>query len=880
MTFKTRLTIRLVLLGTLACLAIGKRAFGQTEPAAPSAPAPAPAPSAPANPNALTPPKLVTGAEATYPEAAKAAGKEATVDLQITLDAAGKPTDVRVVAPVGDGFDEAAVEAARRFVFEPARRGQTPIPSRIRYQYAFKLPPPPPPAPTTGAFEGKVLLRGGDDLVVGASVKLTSEDGTLTRITTTEPDGTFSFGDLPKGRYRVEVAGQDLRTVASHEEVTAGDATTVTYRLDPMAGATKKSDGEALEFGATATVEAPPREVTKRTLGAAELLNAAGTRGDPLRAIEYMPGVARAPNADFIIIRGSSPEDSEVEFEGAPVNRLYHFGGLTSFVQPRFVDHIDLYPGNFSARYGRKMGGIVDVGVRDPKSDGYHAMVDANVIDTSVLAEGPVGRRGAFAIAAKRSYIDVWFDKVMPADIGVTAAPVYYDYQLIGTYRPTDRDRLRLMIYGSEDSFKLTLANPDDTDPTVRGKVEEHSGFHRGQFLWKHKYSDAVEQEVTVTGGQLSFGQNLGPEVTLQVPGADIYGRAEWRVGLGQRARLIAGLDVAETFAKVTYFGPSVKTLDGDPSVFGPLTGAQDLALDRTLGFFRPAGYVEAILQPTDRLQLVPGARVDYFGDIGRWTFDPRLTGRYQIAPTTALKAGAGLFSQVPDYAQVLPVIGNPHLQAPRAQHYSLGVDQRVGERLTLTLEGFYKRLDRVVVDSPVPGENLNNDGIGRIYGGELSARLQPGRRTTGFVSYTLSRSERNDHGDAWRLFNWDQTHILTVASTVRLGRGWDLGGTFRYTTGNPMTPVVDATYNANTDTYHPIYGGINSARNPAFHRLDLRVEKQWKVGGGNLATYLDLQNVYNHRAQEGQVYNYNFTQSEAIPGLPVIPSVGIRGEI
>src|SRR5262249_10533154 len=249
--------------------------------------------------------------------------------------------------------------------------------------------------------------------------------------------------------------------------------------------------------------------------------------------------------------------------------------------------------------------------------------------------------------------------------------------------------------------------------------------------------------EISVTGGQLSFGQNLGPEVTLQVPGGDVYGRAEWRVRLHQRARFIAGLDVAETFVRVNYFGPSVKALDGDPDVFRPLTGQQNLTLDRTIGFFRPAGYVEAILQPTERLQLVPGARADYFGDIERWTFDPRLTARYQVGPTTAIKAGAGLFSQVPDYGEVLPVIGNPHLQAPRAQHYGLGVDQRLGERLTLTLEGFYKRLDRVVVTSPVPGENLNNDGIGRIYGGELSARLQPGRRTTGFVSYTLSRSER-----------------------------------------------------------------------------------------------------------------------------------------
>jgi TonB family protein len=873
MTLRSRITLRLILLGTLAVLAIATRAFGQT-------PGDAPAP-------ALTPPRLLTPIDATYPEAAKAAGKEAVVELEVTLDAAGKPTDVRVAVPVGDGFDEAAVDAVRRFVFEPARRGDTPIPSRIRYQYAFKLPPPPAPAPTTGVLEGKVLLRGAaggakaqgaEDLVVGAGVTVTSEDGKITRTATTDPDGTFSFPDLPQGKYRVQVAGQDLSTFDSREEVTPGDATSVTYRMDPSA---KPAAGAPLEFGATATIEAPPREATKRTLGSDELLRSAGTRGDALRAIEYMPGVARAPQGDFVIIRGSAPEDSEVEMEGAPVQRLYHFGGLTSFVNSRMLERIDLYPGNFSARYGRKMGGIIDVSVRDPRTDGVHAMADVNVIDSSILAEGPVGKHGSIAIAAKRSYIDFFFDKLMPADIGITAAPVYYDYQLIGTWKPSDTDKVRLMIYGSQDSFKLTLKDGSDSDPVIHGNLGEHSGFHRGQIYWLHRYGSRVEQEVSITAGQFSFGQELGPELILDVPGFEAFGRAELRAQVASRVRLIGGLDIAETAAQVTYNGPAVQQLDGNPDAFGALTGLQNLALDRTLAFFRPAGYVEAVVQPTDRWTIVPGARADYFGDIGRWTFDPRVTSRYQITVTTAVKGGAGLFSQGPAYPQVLPVIGNPHLHAPRAQHYSLGVEQIVGERLKLTAEGFYKRLDQVIVDSPVPGENLNNDSIGRIWGGEFSARLAPSSRTTGFLSYTLSRSERNDRNEGWRLFNWDQTHILTVAGSVRLGSGWDLGGTFRYVTGNPMTPVVASTYNANTDTYKPIYGAINSARNPDFNRLDLRVEKKWKLGNAaSLATYLDLQNVYNRRSQEGQTYNYNFTQSEAIPGLPVIPSIGVRGEI
>ena len=89
----------------------------------------------------------------------------------------------------------------------------------------------------------------------------------------------------------------------SRKSVTAGDLTSVTYRLD--AAAPGRPPGE-LEFGATATIEAPPREVTKRTLKAEELLRVAGTRGDALKAIEYMPGVARG-QMGFMIIRGSAP---------------------------------------------------------------------------------------------------------------------------------------------------------------------------------------------------------------------------------------------------------------------------------------------------------------------------------------------------------------------------------------------------------------------------------------------------------------------------------------------------------------------------------------------------------------------------------------------
>ena len=172
-----------------------------------------------------------------------------------------------------------------------------------------------------------------------------------------------------------------------------------------------------------------------------------------------------------------------------------------------------------------------------------------------------------------------------------------------------------------------------------------------------------------------------------------------------------------------------------------------------------------------------------------------------------------------------------------------------------------------------------DNAGTGRVYGLEVAGRWSPGGKLAGFLSYTLSRSERNENG-RWRPFDYDQTHILTVAGMYKLGRGWELGSTFRLVTGNPETPVVGSVFDADIDAYRPIYGAVNSARNPVFHRLDIRVEKQFLLGGYHFAGYLDLQNAYNHKNREGTAYNFDYSERSDTPGLPLLPSLGIKGEL
>jgi hypothetical protein len=523
---------------------------------------------------------------------------------------------------------------------------------------------------------------------------------------------------------------------------------------------------------------------------------------------------------------------------------------------------------------------VVDVAVRDPKSDGFHAMLDINVIDASALVEGPVSEKVSVAAAFRRSYIDAWFGPLAnSADLAVSAAPVYYDYQAMVSWRPREQDKVRVMFYGSTDNFKLLLKKPLDGDAAVRGNLHMSSGFHRMQAQWLHQYGDRIEQELSVTTGPLQSQQSIGENLNLDLLGWETTARAEWRIRLGERVRLLAGMDTMATWGDVTFTGPQLPAFEGDPSEKSPLAGRSMHHLDYKAWIVRPAGYVELSVQATRAWQIVAGLRADYYDEIESGTLDPRLVTRYQLRPGTTLKAGAGLFSQAPEIAQSLREIGNPDLKPSHGQHYSMGLDQKFGP-LAMSVEGFYKRLDNLVVSSQGTDVPVENGGRGRIWGAELSLKSPLGQRGFAFLSYTYSRSRRNDHGLVWRRFDYDQPHILTASGSYRVGYGFELGSTIRYISGNPYTPVVNRIYDADYDMYRPVYGTTNSARNPAFTQLDVRIERLWKRSWGSVAAYIDVQNATNRRNPEGRYYNYDYTRDRTVPGLPIIPSLGVRGEL
>ena len=146
----------------------------------------APATGGTANAHKLTkPPKLVHFVEAPYPESEKAAGKTATVVLELSIDETGVVKQVKVTESAGPAFDAAAAQAVRQFVFDPAEIDGKPAAIRLLYRYEFVLRAE---APTTAIFAGQVRDRTTKQPLASVKVSL---DGTASA--TTDADGRFRF---------------------------------------------------------------------------------------------------------------------------------------------------------------------------------------------------------------------------------------------------------------------------------------------------------------------------------------------------------------------------------------------------------------------------------------------------------------------------------------------------------------------------------------------------------------------------------------------------------------------------------------------------------------------------------------------------------------
>jgi TonB family protein len=833
--------------------------------------APAPSPSA-----AITMPVVKKNEGVAYPKQAIDEGFRKTVEVAVLLDvdATGAVTRAAVEKPVGHGLDEAAVAAGQKLEFSPALRGGKPVAVRnLRFVYTFA----PPPA----ALGGRVLTMASDRPIAGASVTVRDAAGTE-RSATTDADGAWRVDGLAAGAYHVTIRAVGRLAHEADESVELAEEVNSVDRLAPKGAPPPLAPDANVTGTDTEEVEVhgekPPREVTKRTLDQREISRIPGTNGDALRSLQNLPGVGRPPGlAGLLIVRGSAPQDSQYFVDGTPVPIVYHFGGLSSVVPTEILSRIDFYPGNFSAQYGRAMGGVVDVGLLDPAKDRLHGMAEVDLLDSRVLAQGPIFDTGwRFAVGARRSYLDLWLGPLLKSlKSSVSVSPVYYDYQAVLERDIGKRSSIRFAFFGSDDALAILNTNTSSSEPELAGSLSTHTGFWRAQAIYKNRFSDDTEFKIVGAIGRDAISFSAG-NLYFDLVDYPITSRVELSQKLGKQLTMNVGLDVIDAPYTATAHLPPFPKPGQPPS--GPFSGQQALTTSVSASVVQPAMYAEWEATPWRGARIVPGIRLDYTRDTGAWDVDPRIVVRQDVttSPRTTLKGGVGLFSQPPQAQETNAVFGTPGLTDNRAIHYDLGVEREFSRNIETSFEGFYKQLDHLVT------QGLGSTGSGVIYGAEVLLRYKPDARFFGWLAYTLSRSLRRDApGMPLVLSQFDETHILTVLGSYRLGRGWEFGARYRLTSGYMYTPQTYGFYDENIGTYlaqqaYPAFG----SRLPLFNSLDLRVDKTWKYRWGQIGAYLDVLNVYNSGNVDGISYNFNSTRTSYIGDLPFLPSLGLRVEM
>jgi TonB family protein len=826
----------------------------------------------------VTPPLLVHFEHATYPSDAEQAGLEAAVVLRLDIAANGEVTAVSVVEPAGHGFDEAAAAAARRFSFTPAARGGEPIASRILYRYLFKLEPKPGPASkaspdgaSTGELRGTVV--GGSPPLPMAGVEVRAQGPDLHEVQTqTDAAGHFVFPGLSAGEYNIRINTAGFEPVVFGERVTANQATSLVYTLKP-------TQTDAIEV--TVHGAALHREVAHYELSRQELLRTPGTMGDAVHAVEAMPSVARAPAfSGELIVRGSAAQDTQVFIEGTPVRRVFHFGSLSSVVPSEMIETLQFYPSNFSVRYGRGMGGIVELGLRLTNPDGkHHGSVQMDFINLRGNLEGPVPglRKWNFMAGGRMSYVDRWLVPVLRSSgSALEGMPRYSDYQVYLERKLARNGVIRIGFFGAQDKYVPIEKNPRDwSAPT--------DAFGHVQAMMRVPLSPAVNFRASWSMGKTTTSEYADDDRKLVYATYLSTARAELSAATGH-------FGIARVGADALYAPFSLQAITDVKQAGGSLasenTGAPQLrALDLHGVYFRPATFVEYEFAPNTRTNVTAGVRFDYTKDTERTDVAPRISGRQALLQSRyspVLKSGFGMFFQPPEPGQTLPELGTGGLRSQRALHAMFGVEQPLNEQVTLSVEAFDKEMSQLIFTT-VDGsrnEHTANTGVGRAYGLDFLLRYKPDARFFGWIAYTVSRSTRQRiPGEATRLFAYDQPHVLNAVGSYRLGRGWELGARWRYISGFLYGACAGGLFD-NSVGYYRCYGPFTQKRLGPFHQADLRIEKTWTYPNFKIAAYMDVINAYFHNSPDYAVRNYDYSGVKTLSlSLPLLPSLGVRGE-
>lgn len=580
---------------------------------------------------------------------------------------------------------------------------------------------------------------------------------------------------------------------------------------------------------------------------------------DPFKALALTPGISNgADGTADIYIRGGTPDQNLILYDGAKVYNANHLFGLLSPFNPDVVKDIQVYKGAFPARYGGRLSSVVDITGKEGNKQRSLRKVSIGLVNSSLLLEGPILKdKLSYTFGARSAHLAALLLLGGKGD----GYQNYYFYDLNGKLNyKTDKSNLSFSAYSSWDNWLIA----EQWTREQQSKVKSSWGNRTASLRYARSAGKRLFLQglLTYNRYQQSLSEQLVDPVGMADPLLSQAFIQEWDGKLDADFPASAKWDLN--------FGLETGLLRINPRSVAVSSGIDSTLLGAaaTRRVIRLAPYLENKIRLSDRLRLTAGLRYAYFqtGQDGRFNYlEPRLSLDYRVGPYHLKAAYAHMHQPLHLLSANAVGISNniwvSAKQGVRPQsviHYSLGAERQLNDRLFASLETYYKKYSHLV--DPLPGADfLRTDldrweassglgGIGRAYGLEMMLRYES-KRLSGWLAYTLSRSEVrfDDINDGnWYFRKYDRRHDISLTGTYKLTNHWEFMATFALNSGYRLTLPVALYYDPVNRLPVPVYQGRNNERTPLYHRLDIAFRRSRVYPSGReWAFNVGIYNVY-----------------------------------
>jgi ferric enterobactin receptor len=617
---------------------------------------------------------------------------------------------------------------------------------------------------------------------------------------------------------------------------------------------------------------------------------------DIMRAFQLMPGVSAAnENSSGLYVRGGTPDQTLVLYDGFNVYHVEHLFGFYSAFNPNAVKDVQLYKGGFESKFGGRIGSVAEITGKEGNAKQFNASVDAGLLAANATVEVPIGDKFTSLFAFRRSWKSPLYTSLFEKFSGENQTQAQgggpfgnqfetqvnsYFYDLNGkmTYKPTEKDVLTLSIYNGTDNMdnsrEINLPNfgggggGAGRNLGLGIKDLTQWGNLGGSFKWSHRfspklyfnslvsYSNYYSERDRTAGGNITDANGNSREIrngTLEKNDLRDYAAKvdfEWEAHKNHKVEF----GLLNSTNRVRY-----KYSQNDTSSI----------IDRDTDGSTLSAFVQDKWLITKGLSANVGIRANYFTPTKQTYIEPRASLTYEVTPHIKFKAAYGIYNQFAKRVIREDVLSgsrdfwvladNDKLPVASATHYIAGASYE-NQKWLFDVEAYEKDLSGLteyslrVQTGPRQSSYSENyyQGTGKSRGIDVLLQKKYGK-LTGWLSYSLAETRYNFpiYGASDFYANQDVRNEFKAVGIYKWKR-WDFSATWIYASGRPYTAPTGGYQVTLLDGSTRDYINVsnkNSLRLPDYHRLDMAATFNWKsAGGAPRSVGVSLFNMYGRK--------------------------------